>query len=228
MTILLWTNAKETSLLYKQVSKLIHAKPGQAICVGNNIQYPKHPHLVSRSVALQNIKYSLVLVSRIIVVRDVSLELLNQERSALCATAFVSDGIFNHNLVQHGAVVEFDQERIADGTAGRLVVLDGERLVFDTVNLGAQRIDAGIRRRLVGVRLGRELAMDERVSDHVADGVTRNDDSSSFASDLWMKRETINILSVCKVVQRTLLVDDADGGFLSADTHALDVVGRFA
>lgn len=106
-------------------------------------------------------------------VRDVSLELLNQERSALCAAAFVSDGIFNHNLVQYGTVVEFDQERVTDGTLGTLVVLDGERLVFDTVNLGAQRIDAGISRRLVGVRLRRELAMDERIGDHVADGVTR-------------------------------------------------------
>ena len=102
-----------------------------------------------------------------------SLELLNQERSALCAAAFVSDGIFNHNLVQYGTVVEFDQERITDGTLGALVVLDGKRLVFDTVNLGAQGIDAGISRRLVGVRLRRELAMDERIGDHVADGVTR-------------------------------------------------------
>lgn len=86
-------------------------------------------------------------------VGDMSFELLNQERSALCAAPFVSDGIFNHNLVQHGAVVEFDQERIADGTLARLVVLDGERLVFDTENLGAQRIDARISRRRVGVRL---------------------------------------------------------------------------
>lgn len=104
--------------------------------------------------------------------RDVSFELVNQEGRALQAAAFVSDGIFNHDLVQHGTVVELDQERVADGTHARFVVLDGERLVFDTEDLGAQRIDTRISRRRVGVRLGRELAKDERVGNHVADGMT--------------------------------------------------------
>lgn len=37
-----------------------------------------------------------------------------------------------------------------------------------------------------------------------------------------------NILSVGKVVQGALLVDDTNGGFLSTDTYALDVVRRLA
>ena len=158
-------------------------------------------------------------------VGDVSLELFDQQRSTLCAAAFVSYGILYHDLVQHGAVVELHQERIADRTLARLVVLGRERLVFDAMNLGTQRIDARIRRGRVGVRLGRELAKDERVGDHVADGVTRVicHQTPNPVSE-GRKRD---ILSVGKVVQGTMLVDDANGRFLRTDTHVLDVVGRF-
>ena len=170
------SRCKTISLFHKQVRKLIHAKLVQTICIGNHVQYPfvhlAKTYVVNRPVGRDSIRYSLLLVRCIIVVGDVSSELVNQERRALQAAAFVSDGIFNHNLVQHGAVVEFDQERIADGTHARFVVLDGEPLVFDTVDLGAQRIDTRISRRRVGVRLGRELAKDERVGDHVTDGMT--------------------------------------------------------
>lgn len=34
---------KDTSLLHKQVGKLVHPKLGQAVCIGNNVQYPKSP-----------------------------------------------------------------------------------------------------------------------------------------------------------------------------------------
>lgn len=36
------------------------------------------------------------------------------------------------------------------------------------------------------------------------------------------------MISVSEVVQRSLLIDDSDGGFLSADGDALDVLGRLA
>lgn len=56
----------------------------------------------------------------------------------------VSNGILNNNLVQHGAVVQLDQKRISDASLGRIVVVDGEGLVFDTVGLGAESVNAGI------------------------------------------------------------------------------------
>lgn len=51
-----------------------------------------------------------------------------------------------------------------------------------------------------------QLAEDKRVGDHVVD----------------------RVVAVREVVEGPLFVDDADGGVLRADAHALDIVGRLA
>ena len=102
---------------------------------------------------------------------DMALELLEQKRCALLPPTLVTNRVLDLDLVQNSAIVELDEKRVADGALGRLVVLDAESLVLNAGDLGPQLVDARVLSSLVGVRLGGEVAVDERVGDHVVDVV---------------------------------------------------------
>jgi hypothetical protein len=153
---------------------------------------------------------------------DVLLELFHQKGNALRAAALVSNRIFDDNLVENRAVVQLDKESVSDGARRRLMVGDREVRVLHAVNLGAQRVDTGVRGGGVGVGVRGEFAEDEGVCNHVADRVAFGE---TCVSDFVVNRGVWrDLLSVCKVVQGALFVYDADGSLLGADAHALDVI----
>ncbi len=82
---------------------------------------------------------------------NVTLELLEQERGALLTTALVADGVLDLNLVQDSTIVELNKDRVANGTLGRLVVLDAEPLVLNAGDLGTEGVNTGVLRGRVGV-----------------------------------------------------------------------------
>ena len=129
-------------------------------------------------------------------VKHSPLELVHQQRGALRATALMTDGVLDFDLVEHGAVVELDEERVADGALLGVVVVDAELLVLDTVDLGAECVNAGIGSSGVGavecvsertwwvgrrdaLGLGGEFTKDQRVGDHVVDGMAMGKDALS-------------------------------------------------
>ena len=98
----------------------------------------------------------LLLVGLVEVVSDVTTELREQERGALFTTTLVADRVFYLNFIKNGTVVEFDEERVANGTLLGVVIIDAEALVFDAEGLGAENVDAGVGCRSVGaVLIGR-------------------------------------------------------------------------
>ncbi len=78
------------------------------------------------------------------VIRDMPLELVNEQRGALGPAPFVADRVLDLDLVEHGTVVKSDQECVANGALSRVVVFNTEALLFDTVDLGAERVDARV------------------------------------------------------------------------------------
>jgi hypothetical protein len=50
-----------------------------------------------------------ILVSLVVVVRNVPLEFIHKQRLAFLATPFVSDGVFDLHLSKSSAIVEFDE-----------------------------------------------------------------------------------------------------------------------
>jgi hypothetical protein len=102
------------------------------------------------------------------------------------------------------------------------MIFGAEPLVFYATDLGTKLVDARVGSRLVGANklldyaahiiivnllaLGCQLAKDEGVRNHVAD----------------------SMVSIRKVVQWTLFVNDPDSSFLSPDDNTLDITGTLA
>ena len=107
----------------------------------------------------------------------------------------MADGVLHCNLIHHSAVIQGDLDGVSDGTLLWVMVHEGIGLVFNAGHLLAQGIDARVRSDQVVVVSSGEAAEDEGNRNHVLDAVV-----------------TVGI-----VVQRSLLVDDTDGGFLGAD-----------
>lgn len=63
---------------------------------------------------------------------------------------FVSNWIFDLNLVEFCSVVQLDQERVTDGALLRVVVIYVEVLIFDTTDLSTKRVNSRIGSRFVG------------------------------------------------------------------------------
>ena len=73
-----------------------------------------------------------------------------QSNNAVTYAAFVSNWIFDLDLIEFCSVVQLDQERITDGAPLRVVVLHAKALVFDTTNLCTKRVNSRIGGRFVG------------------------------------------------------------------------------
>jgi hypothetical protein len=121
------------------------------------------------------------------VVPDVPTEFGKQERSAFLATALVSNWVLDLDLVKHRVIIQLDVQRISDRAFFRVVVLDTEALVLYTMDLGTKCVDAWVGGILVvaagsgqqsgkggkfyGLALRVEVSVNERVCDHVANGM---------------------------------------------------------
>lgn len=56
----------------------------------------------------------------------------------------MADGVFDLDLVEDGPIIKFNKEGIANGALLWIVVLYTESAVFNTVDLGAEGINARI------------------------------------------------------------------------------------
>ena len=138
--------------------------------------------------------------------REVGTELGCEQRDAVGAATLVANGIFHRHFGQSAAVVERHRQRVGNAAFFGVVVVAGEAAVFHAMDFGAQRVDARIGRHTVLVVGSGQVAKDQRHRHHVLDAV----------------------VTVGFVVQRPLLVDDADAGFVRADGDLLDVFDRLA
>jgi len=134
---------------------------------------------------------------------QVALKLLEQDRGALLTALAVTNGVVDLDLFQDGAVVKCDLQGVANVTLIGSMVLSGEAGILNTLHLGAERINAGIRGNFVAVVLSNEAAVDQGHGNHVLDAV----------------------VAVSVVVQGSLLVNNAHGSLLGADADMLNVVG---
>jgi len=160
-----------------------------------------HRHLLQRSLIKTDGEDSLLLFQWEAACK-VGLELLDQERHSLLAATAVSDGIFNFNVPGCCAVLEKNLNCIGNGA------LPGVKIIFVVVRvLNADHfLPQDIDPRIIGnavLVIGRsEPAEDETDCDHVL----------------------YTVIPVRGIVQRSLLVDDTDGGLLGRDINLLDLI----
>ncbi len=119
-----------------------------------------------------------------------------------CAAAAVADRVFDHDLVGRRAVLEEDLMRIGDRALLGVEVVAARTACPRRIHLRAQRVDARVGGDVVLVVGGGQPAVDQRHRDHVLDAV----------------------VAVGGIVQRALLVDDADRRLVGADHDLLDLV----
>ena len=93
---------------------------------------------------------SLLLMSLVEVMRDMPLELVHQQRSSLGTTSLMTNRVLDLDFIQDGAIVEFDQESVIDGTFSRVMVVNAKALVFNTGDLGTECVNAWVRGGGVG------------------------------------------------------------------------------
>lgn len=140
---------------------------------------------------------------------EVTLILSQDLRLSLLATETVTKWCLDGDLIQHGTIVQGNGQCIGDGTLGRVVVVNCELRVLDTLDALAQVLDKRGRGGLGAVSVvgGCEAVEGEHGCDHVLDAV----------------------VAVGEVVHGfELLVDDADAGFVCAVGDFLDVLGGLA
>src|SRR5690606_11231432 len=114
----------------------------------------------------------------------------------------VTNWILDLNLIQYSAVLESNCDGIADRSLLGVVVISCIPRLFHTFNLLAEGVNARISRDGIGVVGGRETAKDEGNGNHVLNAV----------------------IAISIVVERTLLVNNTDGSFLSPDLYVGNVV----
>ncbi|KAG1386820.1 hypothetical protein G6F60_014351 [Rhizopus arrhizus] len=102
--------------------------------------------------------------------------------------------VLHQHLRQFAAIGETHAQAVGDAALVRVKVIGAEPWVFMAGHLRAQRVDARIGGNVVLVILGHQPPMQQRDGDHVLHAV----------------------VAVGRIVQRALLVDDADAGFLAA------------
>lgn len=56
----------------------------------------------------------------------------------------MSNGVLNFNFVKDGSVIEFNQESVSYRPLSGVMIVNAEALVFNTIDLGPQCIDARV------------------------------------------------------------------------------------
>ena len=134
--------------------------------------------------------------------RQIDAELRLQQRNAVLAATLVTDRVFNDDFGQAAAILELDGQRIGDRTLVRIMVIGRECGIFHANDLVAQGIDARIGCNGVFIVTCSQAAIQHRHRNHVLDAV----------------------IAVGWIVQRALLVDDADACFVGTNGDPGDVV----
>jgi hypothetical protein len=80
---------------------------------------------------------------------DAPFELVDQQRGSFSAASFVSNRILNFNFIQNRPIIQLNQEGVADGTLGRLVVFHTEAFLLYTVDLGTEGINTWVSGRSI-------------------------------------------------------------------------------
>lgn len=83
-------------------------------------------------------------------VRNVSLKFVDQQWGAFGTTPLVAHRIFDFNFVKYSSVIEFNEEGVADGSLGGVVVFYAEAFLLDAVDLGTEGINSWIRSSSIG------------------------------------------------------------------------------
>ncbi|MNS52769.1 hypothetical protein D3C72_854950 [compost metagenome] len=135
-------------------------------------------------------------------VGQVPAELVHQQRDTFFAPARVAQRILHQHLRQRAAITETHAQAVGDAALVGIQVIGAELRVFMAGHLRPQRVDARIGSHVVLVILGHQPPMQQRDGHHVLHAV----------------------IAVGRVVQRPLLVDDADAGLLGTDRDVLDVL----
>ena len=91
---------------------------------------------------------------------NVTLELLEQQGGALCATTLVADRVLNLDLVEDSTILELNKESVADRALAGLVVLNTDPLVLDASDLSPELVNAGVLGGLISVRFRGQVAVD--------------------------------------------------------------------
>ena len=117
----------------------------------------------------------------------------------------MADGIFHFHFFRRAAVAEEDLHGVGDGAFVRFEIFAGVARVFAHEHLRAEGVNARVGGGRVLVMVGGERAEDQADGGHVLQAM----------------------VAVGRVVQRPGLVNDAEGGFVRVNLHALDLVEAF-
>lgn len=156
--------------------------------------------------SIRNGLKDLILVSLVVVMGDVPLEFVDQQWGAFGPTPLVANRVLDFNFVKNSSIVKLNEEGVADGSLGGVVILDAETLLLDAVNLGTEFINSWVRSRGISVAFRGQFAEDQGIGNHVVN----------------------SMVAIGEVVQWALLVNDTDGGFLGANSDTLDISSRLA
>ena len=132
---------------------------------------------------------------------EVPAKFLFEQGNAFVAAAAMAQRILYRHLASLGSVFEENLQLICDRALPGIEIIARVALVLDADHLGAQRVDTRVPGDVVFVVGGSEIALDQADGNHVLDAV----------------------VAVGGVVERSLLVDDADRGFVRDDLDFLDV-----
>src|SRR5712691_4278600 len=132
---------------------------------------------------------------------EVPAEFRFEQGNAFLTAAAMADGIFYRHLARSDSVPEENLQLVRDRALPGIEIVARIPLVLDADHLGAQRVDARIPGDIVFIVGGGQVALDQTDGDHVLDAV----------------------VAIRRVMERSLLVDDADRRFVRHDFDLLDV-----
>lgn len=139
----------------------------------------------------------------------------------------VAQRSLDNDLLEDGAVVEGDGQRVGDGALGGVVVVSGELLVLDTADALAEVLDqrGGGGLGAIGVVVGSQAVEGQHGSDHVLKRALVWRNMTIMAAKAYLN----TVVAVGKVVHLLeLLINDTDAGLVGAVGDLLDVLGALA
>ncbi len=129
-------------------------------------------------------------------------ELLLDLRDGFLTSAAVTQGVLDLDHVGLGAISELDLNSVGNAALSRVQVADRVGLVFGDFHLLSQGVNSGVLGEVILVVISSQVAKDETDGSHVLQAV----------------------VTISRVDERTLLVDDANSRLVSLDVDLLDLV----
>lgn len=129
-------------------------------------------------------------------------ELLLDLGDGFLSSAAVAQGVLDLDHVSLSAVSEFDLNSVGNATLSRVQVADRVGLVFNDFHLVSQGINSGVLGEVILVVVSGQVSKDETDGSHVLQAV----------------------VTIGRVDEGSLLVDDANSGLVSLDVDLLDLI----